>query len=224
MPTNRPSLAAARRDVTGKAVARLRRDGRLPGVVYGHGVDSQSISLDDHEFELLRRHVGGNTLVDLAVDGGRARPVLIQNVQVDRVSRRPLHVDFFVVRMTEELTVDVQLSPQGVSPAVDSLGGILNHVIERVRVRALPSNLPQSLPYSIEGLVDFDSAIHIRDIPVPEGVTILADGDELVAKVERPRVEAPEPTAEAEAAPEGAEAQAAAQPAEGGGTEENAEG
>ncbi len=193
-------------------------------MVYGHGVDSQSISLDDHEFELLRRHVGGNTLVDLAVDGGRARPVLIQNVQVDRVSRRPLHVDFFVVRMTEELTVDVQLSPQGVSLAVDALGGILNHVLERVRVRALPSNLPQSLPYSIEGLVDFDSAIHVRDIPVPEGVTILADGDELVAKVERPRVEAPEPTAEAEAAPEGAEAQAAAQPAEGGGTEENAEG
>lgn len=199
MPSNRPSLVAEKREVTGKAVARLRRDGRLPGVVYGHGVPSESVSIDAHEFELLRRHTTANSLVDLSVGGGRARPVLVNGVQVDRVTRRPLHVDLFVVRMTEELTVEVPVVPTGVSPAVDTLGGTLIHQLERIRVRALPDNLPQSLSYAIDGLMEFDAAVHVREIAVPDGVTVLTDGDELVAKVERPRVEVEEaPAAEAE--------------------------
>jgi large subunit ribosomal protein L25 len=206
MPSNRPTLVAERRNVTGKAVARLRRDGRLPAVVYGHGVDSESVSVDAHEFELLRRHTTGNTLVDLSVDGSRARPVLVNGVQVDRVTRRPLHVDLFVVRMTEELTVEVPVVPTGLSPAVDNLGGTLIHALERIRVRALPGNLPESLTYDVSGLAEFDAAIHVRDIAVPDGVTVVTDADELVAKVERPRVEAAEEAAPEEGAPEAAEA------------------
>lgn len=197
MPSNRPSLVAERREVTGKAVARLRRDGRLPGVVYGHGVPSESVSVDAHEFELLRRHTTGNSLVDLSVGGGRTRPVLVNGVQVDRVTRRPLHVDLFVVRMTEELTVEVPVVPTGVAPAVDTLGGVLIHALEHIRVRALPDKLPQSISYPIDGLAEFDAAVHVSDLSIPDGVTILTDPDELVAKVERPRVEVEEaPAAE----------------------------
>ncbi|HEY3522693.1 MAG TPA: 50S ribosomal protein L25 [Candidatus Limnocylindrales bacterium] len=222
MPSNRPSLAAQRRDVTGKAVARLRHAGRLPAVVYGRGVPSENISVDTHEFELLRRHSGANALVDLAVDGGRARPVLVHGVQVDRVSRKPLHVDLFVVRMTEELTVDVALHATGVAPAADKLGGTLIHGLEHVRVRALPGNIPEALEYAVDGLADFDAAVHVRDLVVPDGATVLNEPDELVAKVERPRVEAvEEPAAEAEAAEEGEAAGEAA--AETAGTEAEAE-
>jgi large subunit ribosomal protein L25 len=205
MPSNRPSLAAERREVTGKAVARLRRDGRLPAVVYGHGVASESVSVDAHEFELLRRHTTGNTLVDLSVAGSGARPVLVNGVQVDRVTRRPLHVDLFVVRMTEELTVEVPVVPTGAAPAVDNLGGTLIHALERIRVRALPGNLPESLSYDVSGLEEFDAAVHVRDIAVPDGVTVVTDADELVAKVERPRVEAVEEAAAEEGETEGAE-------------------
>ena len=212
MPSNRPSLAARQRTVTGKAVARLRRDGLLPAVVYGHGVASESVSVDAHEFELLRRHTTSNTLVDLSVEGRRARPVLVNAVQVDRVTRRPLHVDLFVVRMTEELTVDVPVVPTGTSPAVDALGGILIHALERIRVRALPGNIPESISYPIDGLTELEASVHVRDLSLPDGITVLNDPEELVAKVERPRVEAVEaPTPEAEEA-EGAEA---AEPAEG---------
>ncbi|HEU4671604.1 MAG TPA: 50S ribosomal protein L25 [Candidatus Limnocylindrales bacterium] len=207
MPSNRPSLAAQRRDVTGKAVARLRRDGRLPAVVYGRGVPSENVSVDTHEFEVLRRHTGANALVDLAVEGGRARPVLVHGVQVDRVTRRPLHVDLFVVRMTEELTVDVALHATGVAPAADKLGGTLIHGLEHVRVRALPGNIPEAIEYAVDGLADFDAAVHVRDLVVPEGATVLNDPDELVAKIERPRVEAVE-APEAEAVEEGAEPEA----------------
>ncbi|MDH5243060.1 MAG: 50S ribosomal protein L25, partial [Chloroflexota bacterium] len=115
MATARPTLAAEHREVTGKAVNRLRKAGRLPAVVYGHGEGSTNVSVDAHEFDLLRRHTGPNALVDLSVDGGKPTPVLINGVQVHPVNRRPLHADLFLVRMTQELTVDVPLVPVGES-------------------------------------------------------------------------------------------------------------
>ena len=204
----RPKLAAARRTVTGKKVAYMRRDGRLPAVVFGRGLESNSVSLDTHEFEVLRRHAGPNTLIDLSVDGGAAAPVLVSEVQLHRVTRKPLHVDLYVVRMTEELTVDVALVSEGVSEAVETAGGTLLHVIDHVRVRALPDHLPESIHYSIESLATFDDAIHVRDLVIPSDATLLTDLDEVVAKVLPPRVEEEPVVAEAaegEEAEEGAE-------------------
>jgi large subunit ribosomal protein L25 len=217
MPTARPTLAAEHREVTGKAVSRLRKAGLLPAVVYGHGEGSANVTVDAHEFELLRRHTGPNALVDLSIDGKKAQPVLINSVQVHPVNRRPLHADLFLVRMTEELTVDVPLVPTGESNAVVNLGGTLLHVTETVRVRALPDHLPQSIEYAIDSLVDFDTQLHVSDLVVPADVTLLTDGDEIIAKVQAPRVEVEEvPVVAAEG--EGAEGEAAAatEAAEGG--------
>lgn len=189
MSTARPTLEAAHREVTGKAVSRLRREGQLPAVVFGHGVDSASVTVDRHEFELLRRSIGPNALVDLTIDGRKPRPVLIHGVQHHPVTRAPLHVDLFVVRMTEELTVDVPLVPVGIPPAVDQSAGTLIHPIESVRVKALPDHLPQAIEYSVESLVDFDSVIHVRDLQVPGDVTLLTDTEEVIARVLPPRIE-----------------------------------
>jgi large subunit ribosomal protein L25 len=209
----------------------LRRAGKLPAVVYGHGIDSDSVTVDAHEFEQLRRHVGPNALVDLSVDGDKARPVLVHGVQVHPVNRRTLHVDLFLVRMTEELTVDVPLVATGEAPAVTLNSGTLLHPIESVRVRALPDHLPQSIEYSVTSLVDFDTALHVRDLTVPSDVTLLTDGDEIIAKVQPPRVEE-EPVVVAEAegveGEEAAEGEGAAEAAESpggaGGESEDAEG
>ena len=210
MSTARPTLAAEHRDITGKAVAHLRRAGRLPAVVYGHHVESSNVSVDTHDFEQLRRHTGPNALIDLSVDGKKAKPVLINQVQVHPVNRRPLHADLFLVRMTEELTVDVPLVAIGESTAVTLAGGTLLHPTETVKVRALPDHLPQSIEYSIAGLVDFDGTVHVRDLVVPADVTLLTDGDEIIAKVQAPRVEEAAVVGEAEAAEaEAAEAEAA---------------
>ena len=216
MSTARATLAAEHRDLTGKNVATLRHAGRLPAVVYGHGVDSANVSIDTHEFEQLRRHTGPNALVDLSIDGKKAQPVLVQSVQVHPVNRRPLHVDLFLVRMTEQLTVEVPLVSIGESIAVTQHGGTLLHPIESVRVRALPDHLPQAIEYSVESIVDFDTALHVRDLVVPGDVTLLTDGDEIIAKVQPPRVEEEPVVAEAaegEAPAEGAEE--GATPAEG---------
>jgi large subunit ribosomal protein L25 len=228
MATARPTLAAEAREVTGKAVKHLRHAGRLPAVVYGHGVDSTNVTLDIREFDNLRRHVGPNALVDLRVDGKKADPVLIHDVQIHPVNRRPLHVDLFLVRMTEELTVDVPLVTTGSSEAVGGLGGTLIHPTESLRVRALPDHLPQSIEYSIDSLVDFDAAIHVRDLVIPDDVTLLTDPDDVVAKVLPPRIEIEEVPVAAEELEEGVEAaEGEAAAAEGelpggeGGTEES---
>ena len=225
MPAARPALAAESRSVTGKKVSHLRHAGRLPAVVYGHGVASEAVSVDTHEFEQLRKHAGPNTLVDLKVDGGRARPVLVNSVQVHPVSRAPLHADLFVVRMTEELTVDVPIVTVGSSPAVDDLNGTLLLSTESVRVKALPDHLPQSIEVPIETLVDFETAIHVRDLAIPSDVTLLNDPDDLVARVQAPRVEveAEPEVAEGEAA-EGAAAEGGQAAAEGGDAGESAGG
>ncbi|HET7496630.1 MAG TPA: 50S ribosomal protein L25 [Candidatus Limnocylindrales bacterium] len=207
MATARPTLAAEHRDITGKAVARIRKSGRVPAVVYGHGVDSSNVSLDAHAFDLLRKHTGPNALVDLSVDGAKANPVLIHDVQIHPVSRRPLHADLFLVRMTEELTVDVPLVATGESHAVAELNGTLLHPTETVKVKALPDHLPQSIEYSVESLVDFDATIRVSDLVIPEDVTLLTDPDEIIAKVQAPRVEIEEVPAEVEG--EGEEGEAA---------------
>jgi len=229
MSTARATLAAEHREVLGKKVAALRRAGRLPAVVYGHGEPSDSVSVDAHEFEQLRRHTGPNALVDLSVDGNKARPVLVHSVQVHPVNRRTLHVDLFLVRMTEELTVEVPLVAIGESPAVTLHGGTLLHPSESVRVRALPDHLPQSIEYSVATIGDFDTAIYVRDLVVPSDVTLLTDGDEIIAKVQPPRVEEEPVVAEAEAvegegaAGEGVES-AETQGGAGGETTESSEG
>ena len=124
------------------------------------------------------------------------------------VNRRPLHVDLFAVRMTEELTVEVQLVSTGVAGAVEN-GGTLVHPTSSVKIRALPANLPDSLSYDLSPLVDFDATITVADLIVPEGVTIQADPAEVIARVLAPRVE------EAVVAAEGVEGEAVEGAAEG---------
>jgi large subunit ribosomal protein L25 len=201
-------VTAEPRDVVGKSVNSLRRQGILPAVVYGHGKASQPIQLDARSFDELLRHVTRNALVDLKVGGGRATPVLLQGIHEHPVRRKPIHVDFFVVKMTEELTVDVPVVHAGESHAAEKLGGTLLHLREHISVRALPAELPASLELDITPLADFDAVLHVRDLVVPDGVTVLTDGDEPLARVQPPRVEeeigavaeapAAEATAEAE--------------------------
>jgi large subunit ribosomal protein L25 len=200
-------LTATSRTEIGKHVALLRKAGKVPAVVFGHGIDSIPVALDLHEFEHVRKTAHSNTIIELKIDGKQSHKVMVHGFQVDPRSRRLLHVDLFELKSGEEVTVEIPLHSSGESYAVARLGGSLLHNIDHIRVRALPEKLPESIEYSIESLEDFDAAIHLRDLPLPEGVTLLSDPDEVVAKVAAPRVveevvveAAAEPAAEAPAA------------------------
>jgi large subunit ribosomal protein L25 len=200
-------VSAEPREVVGKKVGALRRQGLLPAVVYGHGKASQPIQLQARAFDELMRETTRNSLVDLKIGSGRAIPVLLQGIHEHPVRRHPIHVDFYVVKMTEELTVDVPVNHVGTSHAADKLGGTLLHLREHVSIRALPADLPHALDLDVSPLADFDAVLHVRDLIVPTGVTVLVEPDEPLARVQPPRVEE-------EFAPVVPEA--AATPAEGG--------
>jgi large subunit ribosomal protein L25 len=223
--TTRPRLVAEPREILGKKVALLRREGKLPAVVYGHGHASEAIQLDAHDFEILRRHAGRNALVDLKVGSGRAYPVLLHGVQEHPINRKPLHADFYVVKMTEEMAVDVTIAVVGEAEAVTKQGGTLLHLRDTIHIRALPADIPPSLELDVSSLSDFEAVLHVSDLVVPAGVTVLTDATEAVARVQPPRLEAePEVEAAAEAAAEaeeGAETEASsAQAGEGSDSDE----
>ncbi len=205
--SSRPELVAQRRAILGKKVAGLRRDGILPAVVYGHGHDSESIQIDARAFDDLRRHHGRNTLLDLTIDGGKARPVLVHEIAEHPVKRKAVHVDFYLVTMTEEMTVDVRVVAIGESFAVEKLGATLLHQLDGVKVRALPADLPQTLEADISPLLGYDDVIHAGDLPLPPTVTLITDPGDIVLRVQPPRVEEAPVVEEAEAE-EGAEAEA----------------
>jgi large subunit ribosomal protein L25 len=185
--STRPRLAAEHRTITGKKVATLRRAGILPAVVYGHGHVSEAIQIDAKEFETLRRHAGRNAILDLKIGASRATPVILQHVTEHPVQRVPIHADFFVVEMSEEMIVDVPISFVGESDAIKKLGGSLLHQRETVSVRALPDALPSTIEVDISGMEDFEAAIHVSDVVAPAGVTILTDGAEPLARIQAPR-------------------------------------
>ena len=200
---SRPKLTARPRDTLGKAVAELRRSGVLPAVVYGAGVESQSISIDAHEFELLHRHTGRHAVIDLSIEGdGKAQPVLLQAIQEHPVSRHTLHVDLLVVNLEEERTVDVPIVFVGQSEAVAKQGGVLLHLRDAVLVRAKPDDLPSGIELDISSLVDFEVTLHASDLIMPAGVTMVTDPADAVARVQQPRIEEEPVAAEAEVAPE----------------------
>jgi large subunit ribosomal protein L25 len=223
--STRPVVSAEPREVVGKKVSNLRREGILPAVVYGGSQESRSIQLDAHEFDVLMRTTTRNTLVDLKVGKSRATPVLLQHVHEHPVRRNPMHVDFLVVSMTEAITIDVPVNYMGDSSAADKLGGTLLHLREHVSISALATALPQSIDLDITPLDSFEAVLHVRDLIVPDGVTILTDPDEALARVQPPRVEEEpvfgegEQPAEAAETPEGQAAEGAA--ADGGESDED---
>jgi large subunit ribosomal protein L25 len=181
-------LNATRRTEIGKHVAQLRKTGRVPAVVFGHGLDSIPVSLDAHEFDHIRRTSHSNTVIELKIDGKDKHKVLIHGVQIEPRHRHLVHVDLFELKSGEEVTVEIPLHSTGDSYAVTRLGGTLLHNIDHIRVRALPENLPDAIEFSVEGIMDFETVIHLRDLPLPAGVTLLSEADEIVAKVAAPHV------------------------------------
>jgi large subunit ribosomal protein L25 len=193
------------RAALGKHVRQLRQAGIVPGVVFGRARESIAVQLDAKKAESLYRTAGRTSIVQLAVAGGDATSAIIKSIQRHPLTGRMLHVDFFIVDLTHEMEVEIPLVFTGEPPAIELTGGSLFTNLSSIKVRALPADLPREITVDVTPLADLDAAIHVRDLVVPAKAEILADGDELVAKVIPPRVEEEEPTVEAAEGEEGAE-------------------
>jgi large subunit ribosomal protein L25 len=195
-------LSALAREGTGKGHNRkLRASGRVPAVLYGHGEDTRSVSVDAHELERLFAHIHvENTVIDIAVDGAPVK-ALVREVQRDAVRNDVIHVDFYMIHAGELLTVEIPLRILGTAPGV-RVGGLLQQSLDALEIRCLPDRIPDTIEVDIAGLQIGDS-VHVRDLALPEGVEVLVDADRTVCSVVPPTVSAD--AAEGAAEPTGSE-------------------
>ncbi|MGH7610964.1 MAG: 50S ribosomal protein L25 [Candidatus Dormibacteria bacterium] len=216
------TIEVAPRATVGRHVGGLRRQGLVPGVVYGHKVAPLAVQLPEKEFSRLFHRAGRSHLLQLKVSGERGtRPVLIKELQLNPRTAQANHVDFFQVNLKEKLTVQVPVILQGEPPASKFNIGELLHLVHSLEVSCLPDAIPGELTVDISQLAEIDDAVRISEITLPEGVEFATapDPEEVIAKIAAPRVQEEEgaPAAEAE---EGAEGEAAAEGAEAAPTDE----
>ena len=218
-------LNATRRELVGRRSHRLLGEGRVPAVVYGHHTDSTPISLDAREFDHVFRQAGRTHLVDLVVEGQGPRggtKVLIKAVQLHPRHIGAIHVDLQAVSMREKLQVEVPVISIGESPAVKSGEGELMVVTHAIKVECLPGDIPEAFEVDISGLSGVGDQVRVGELPMRDGVTILADPEEVLVKIQPMRELAAELAAEEEAEA-AAEVEAAIEAGEVETAEESAE-
>jgi large subunit ribosomal protein L25 len=184
------NLQAASRTVTGKGAARsLRRDGKVPGVIYGHGREAEAVTIDRSALsKTLFGISAGTTILDVAIDGRAPVKALIREIQRD--SLRPaeiIHLDLYEVRSDEEITLAVPIRLIGIPDGVRNFGGVLDHVLRELEVEVLPSNIPDHVDLDVTALT-IGHSLFVRDVKV-ENAKVLNDPDTPICTVVAPRTE-----------------------------------
>ncbi len=222
-------LKAAARTVALKPKL-LRKSGKVPCVVYGSGLKTESIECEKSELTRVYTKAGASTLVELEL-GGKKVPVLVHQVDLDPLSGQLAHVDFYAVDMTKEIEAKVRIRFTGDAPAIKELAAIFVVAHDRVTVKCLPKDLPHELLADVSSMKEFHDVITVSGIQVPSGVKVKEAADMVIAVVQQPREEevvevaAPVEGAEGAAAPaagaEGAAAQGAAPAADSAATKKD---
>ena len=176
------SLKAQTRTVISKGLNRLRRDGLLPGVLYGSNVDPVALQLPAHEAGQLLTRLQGTVLIDLEVDG-QTHTTIVRELQRDVLRGNPVHVDFMAVDMEQVLNIMVPINLVGESPAVATGEYAVMTSLYELEVECLPKDIINIIEVSVEGLTDLGDTILVSDVVVPEGINILTDLEESVARV-----------------------------------------
>jgi large subunit ribosomal protein L25 len=218
-------ITAEKRTEFGKGAARrIRRDHKIPAVVYGHGNDPIHLTLPGHDTMMALKHGGANALLELDIDGD-TQLALTKQVQVDPIRRVLEHIDFVAIRRGERVTVDVPVHVTG-DAASETLVVTENSTIQ---VEALATNIPEYIEISVEGM-PVGTQIHASDLQLPEGTNLLTDGDALVVNITQQQtveqLESELAEAEADAGivhEESDETEAAAETAEGDAAEGDSE-
>ncbi len=181
------NLSVVARENSGKGAARsLRREGRVPAVIYGHGREPKSLSINTRDLEKLLEHISAeNTVIDLDLDGTNSR-TLIREIQRHPFKRQILHVDFQELVAGEKVIVRVPVILIGVPDGVRMDGGILDQTMRELEVEVDPSNIPNHIEVDVTKMV-IGSSLHVSDITLPDGVEVVAEEDASVAVVSAPR-------------------------------------
>jgi large subunit ribosomal protein L25 len=184
------NLKLSPREVTGKKVKRLRRDGVIPVHFYGRGTEALALQVEAAVLRRILPRVGTSVPLTVELDGkGDENICFVREVQRHPVTEDILHVDFLRVDVSQTITADVPIVLEGVSPAVTDLGGTLLQILDAVQVEALPMRIPGSFTVDVSILDDFDKTIRVESLALSADATVLADPGQMIATVVRPRIE-----------------------------------
>ncbi|MFL6531505.1 MAG: 50S ribosomal protein L25 [Chthoniobacterales bacterium] len=204
-------LSAQRRTAIGRsAVRKLKTIGAVPAVIYGAKAQPETLQVSKREINAMLAHASGeNILVELEIDGGN-RLAMVQEVQHSPLGGDVLHIDFHAVSMDEMIEADVPLETAGIANGVKNFGGLLEQNLRALSIECLPRDLPDVITVDVSAL-NIGDAIHVRDIPLPQGVTAKSPADLTAISVVAPTVE----EAPAEVAPTAPEVITEKKPTEG---------
>ena len=194
------SIKAEPRTLLGKKAKKLLRHGHVPGVVFRSNGESMPVQFEERTLGRILHHAGTTHLIEVELNGERI-PTLLREVDREPITTRIRHVSLWAMAMDEPIETEVPIVLEGESLALKS-GGVLIHPVEKLRVKCLPTQIPEAIHVDISPLESFGDSIHLRDIRLPEGVQALDDPDTTIASVAAPKVEAEEQEA-AEAPSEG---------------------
>jgi large subunit ribosomal protein L25 len=173
----------------GKELDSFRKQGMIPAVMYGHKIKSQNLWVNYLEFGKAFKEAGESTVIELEIEGGKKVNALVHDTQVDPLSGKFSHIDFFQVRMDEKIETNIPLEFIGESPAIKELGGMLVKSLDEIKISCLPADLPSEITVDISMIKTFDDHIKIKDLNISDKVKVLDDEDMVVALAEAPRTE-----------------------------------
>ena len=181
-------IKAVRRDVIGKQVKALRREGKLPAVLYGRRIEPTPVLLDHRTTTRQLSQLSPSALVTIELEG-ETHMALVREKQRNVITGSLLHIDFQVVSMQDKLRSNVYVEFLGESPAVKNYNGILFTELNRIEVECLPSDLPERITVDVSILTNIGDSIYVRDLVIPANVEVLEDANTIVAVVTAPEAE-----------------------------------
>jgi large subunit ribosomal protein L25 len=191
-------IEASKREVTGKKVGVLRREGKLPGVIYGHHFEAMPIVMDSKSASKVLNGATSSSIVTIIIDG-KEHAALVREKQKDYLRNQYIHVDFQAVSQTEKIRTRVGIVLVGVAPAIKDFNGVVVEGIDSIEVEALPKDLPEKFTLDISKLANIGDGIHVKDVVPPANVAILDDPEEMIVLITSPAAEEVEAPAETEA-------------------------
>ncbi len=183
-------LNVTKREILGKKVRFLRRQGITPVHLFGHGIESQALQCDTARLQQVLAEAGKTKLINFKIDGEKkARSVIVREVEIELPRRGLVHVDFYQVRKAEEMKVEVPVVLVGEAPALKVRENTLLQELDTLSVECLPANIPASVELDISSLTESEQVLRVKDIELEKGVTVLNDPEVVVAKISALRVE-----------------------------------
>lgn len=193
------TLTVDRREVLGKKTRFLRRQGITPVHIFGHGIESLALQCETDELKQIIAQAGETRLINLKIKGDRQpRNVFIREIQRDVFGKQLLHVDFYQVKMSEKMEVEVPIVLVGESPAMKGKGRMISHGITELSIECLPDKVPPQIEVDISVLEEIEQAIQVKDIVLDPDITVNSDPEQMVVKITEVMVEEEEEVVEEE--------------------------